>query len=800
MTTDGATYSVEDLRRQLLRNGYTPLPNRDKRCFLDNWPHVEVDDDLIHGWERRPRFRATGIRVENGLAVIDVDVDGGSALAAALYDAVWTERPAEPLIRYGGGTKEAWFVRCSESFSRIHSRSFMKPGAKPDDPAHRVEIFGGLSPRQFGAFGAHTIDDDTGETKRTYSWEGGDDPSNTPLAELPLLTKDAMFAVVDRIEAVLVKAGYEPVLMSSKGENDLERVYDLTDEMRFDLNTGDTLSLHDLRDLARRSEGLRCSAGWLEGPSAKRRDRCIVGATRAGNLTIWESASGVTHMEAAVEPPSFEEALDRARERIAELAEQDKQKVRRGDSKDVAAAKLLETYAFCGVQTRAVVPIYPNSADDGMSLTAFRQLMLPWSEAEIGPRGGEKRVNPADVWACNPKRPTVGGVRLRPDMARPIFTENGEDYVNAYKPPIFADAAKGGIDGGMELIEQLLPDARERQWFLDWLAFKFVNPGVPGPAVIMLARAFGTGRGTLGQLVKRLFGENYVRSLPFSIFAGQSYQSQYTDWRATALVVLVNESSDVGETVSVHRAKRNVYEHLKEIVEPRAERATIIRKTDPSYETKVCASYLVFTNNPDAIPLPPDDRRFAVLSNGEPRDETFWNRINAWLDRPENIAAFAAMLETRDLSDYNPYAVPPKTDAKTTMSDLSRSDLDRAIDLVIDSLVGEAMTMSQIEAGVRQVETQYGFTYPDRWQVSLRREAARRLHRVGVPNGQNWLVTVGDQRLPVYTRTRKACDKWTNGNPSGLRAEVLKNGSAKATGLPGNVINFFTGKIAGQSS
>lgn len=792
-TTDGATYSAEDLRRQLLRNGYTPLPNRDKRCFLEHWPTVQVTDDVIHGWRRQSRFKATGIRVDNGLAVIDVDIDGGEALAKELYAAIWNGRDGEPLVRYGKGSKEAWFLRTPEPFGRIHSRSFMKPGGQPDDPAHRVEIFGGLSPRQFGSFGAHTIDDDTGETKLEYRWDSSGDPSNVPLADLPSIGRDDLFKIVDRMEAILLAHKYEPILASTKGADDAERLYDLTPDMQFDLNTGDTVSLYQLRDLARRQEGLRCSAGWLEGPSAKRRDRCIVGLSRTGNLTVWESASGVTHMEAEAKPRDFEKALEEAKARIAELKALDRDRIKQMDPMEIAAGKALRQYAFCPYQTRAVVPVHACDVEEGMALPAFRSFMLPWSEVEVGPRGGEKRINPADVWLVAKDRLNVAGIRLRPDQPRPLFTEHDRQFVNAYAPPVFTETG-GNVDGALDLLEQLLPNPIERHWFMDWLAYKFRHPGVPGPAVIMVARSFGTGRGTLGELLRRLFGQQYVKLLPFDNFTGQNYQSQYTEWRASSLVVVVTESSDTGESKSVYRTKKNIYEHVKELAEPRATVVRIIAKGEKAYDALVCCSCIIATNNPDAIPLPADDRRFAVLSNGEPRDEAFWYRINAWMDDRANIAAFADLLRERDIGGYNPYAVPLKTNAKEAMADLSRSDLDRALDIVLDGFNGECLVLAQVEAGVRQIENQFGFNYPDRWPPALRRDALRRLHRVGERNGSNWLPTIGDQRLPVYAKTQALAEKWTKGNPAGLRAEVMKNGSPTATGLPGNVVAFFGGR------
>ena len=71
-----AREALETLRRTLLANGYSPIPNRDKRTFHKGWPNVEITDEVIGEWSRRSlRDSATGLRVENGLMVIDLDIN-----------------------------------------------------------------------------------------------------------------------------------------------------------------------------------------------------------------------------------------------------------------------------------------------------------------------------------------------------------------------------------------------------------------------------------------------------------------------------------------------------------------------------------------------------------------------------------------------------------------------------------------------------------------------------------------------------------------------------------------------------
>jgi len=296
---------ITELRKRVLANGYQPLANLDKRCMLPAWTGLSVTDQTVDKWARMRRFAATGIRVENGLAVVDVDIND-EAMANAIFDMMVDTMPelqgAPWLVRKGKGHKFAWFMRTSEVFSRLHTRRWVRPGDTADDGTHSVEIFGGGSARQFGAFGAHTREDD-GRVTVEYQWVEGYDPSDTPLDELPALSKEQFVAISMVAERIMQEAGWEPIKRSTVGESESQRVYDLTNDMTFDCDDWVTRSLADLKLLAALGGpiGLRCSASWLEGPIASNRSRCIIGATRNRVLTIWESASGVTHMPKPME-------------------------------------------------------------------------------------------------------------------------------------------------------------------------------------------------------------------------------------------------------------------------------------------------------------------------------------------------------------------------------------------------------------------------------------------------------------------------------------------------------------------
>lgn len=292
-------HTPTDIRLALLRNGYVPLRNRDKRTFMEQWPSKEITPDVVHSWARMSRDKATGIRVEDGLAVIDFDIDHPimDEIANAVFDLVpeLGDDGNPLLVRRGKGLKEAWFVRTADLFGRVHSAGWTPPGSSADDAVFRVEIFGGGSARQFGAFGPHTVGDD-GVAQVMYRWVDAS-PADTPKQQLPVLTKSQFYQIADMVDRKLADAGWTKALRSTSGEDHAERVYDLTDDMEFNCDDGVTRSLAELETLARFDAlSLRCSASWLEGPSAINRSRCLIRRAQGGNVAIHETAAWVTHM------------------------------------------------------------------------------------------------------------------------------------------------------------------------------------------------------------------------------------------------------------------------------------------------------------------------------------------------------------------------------------------------------------------------------------------------------------------------------------------------------------------------
>jgi hypothetical protein len=290
---------------------------------------------------------------------------------------------------------------------------------------------------------------------------------------------------------------------------------------------------------------------------------------------------------------------------------------------DAALQSLLDNWAMVTIGSGFAAPL-GGTADDMLTLGGLTATMAPWCKVEARGKREPVEINPAKTWLHHPQRKMAAGHRLMPWTHEPIAAgSDGRAWLNTYRPPAHNGAVAGGdiararaVQAWQMFLAHLVPDAQERAWLEMWLAAKVAKPWVPNCAVVMVAVTHGTGGGTLFDMLSAVLGDRHVRPVSSTELMGGSGQGQYTDWLADSILITCDEllaGDDAGGTMTWKR--REVYERLKGLVDPRSRRVRIVRKGLPSYDTDVFASFLMATNNPNALPLAVQDRRFAIVKN-----------------------------------------------------------------------------------------------------------------------------------------------------------------------------------------
>jgi hypothetical protein len=394
------------------------------------------------------------------------------------------------------------------------------------------------------------------------------------------------------------------------------------------------------------------------------------------------------------------------------------------------------------------------------TVSCMRDLLkLHAIEGPPGPRGGKpKKIHVVDQMLENPLRMQIDGTQCHSDKPRPTFEEDGVTIYNRYWPPAHPKSG-GEIEPFKVFLARLIPDEEERAWFWHWLAHKARKPWVPMVGIIMVAEAFGSGRGTLFDILELLFGEDYVAPCTFGQLTGTSASARFNARLADALFVVVNEA--VAEDGHLQTKRRLDYEALKNNIEPSpTARRPYEAKGQHVYAQRSAMSVIIATNHRDVIKLPRGDRRCSVLTCGPRMTVEEREDIRAWMAIPENIGALSrALLETPavPLAVFDPYGEPPPFAGRLEMIGMGETRLEDAYGAAIDALKGFPLfTMTQ----ALRVIGYFGDYKTGDWSEKGRHTVAKNAYRLrerGEPNGR---IKYLKRDEIIYARTKAEQQRW----------------------------------------
>ena len=787
-------YKRTETRLQLFNNGFDPLPNKRKMCLLKGWSKLDVTEDLINSreWRRSGQYRDTGVRCGKVIA-IDMDILDEKLIENFIEDAIIEGVLEEsPFVRIGKPPKEMWIYRTEEKIGKSITGKFGKAG---DKDGHQVEVLGYGS--QFGAYGQHSDAHD-------YTWP---DKSlvDHHISELPVITKEQVRALIEF--AIHFFEGEGLVRITSGGDalDGFNKLYDLEPNHTYATDDMGDMSVDELEEYLKsmpadftmrlRSSPFRPGETDLKSvlASITHDELCIsdfyLGTSQFRSNS--EMLNGIKEIADFLKP-----IIDKKRADIlqadADAGEMLDLHIHQGDDWETKVAKCLKRYVYVATESSGKVGdlLMLGRPDWLIGIEAFKNLLYPHYQEHEGPRKALIVERLDHTWRQSPQRTTVKAVAMRPDKEGPLFIdEDGVITANTYKRPIYP-VSGGDSFMGRDFIRKLLPDEKERDWFMTWLAAKYQNPGIRGHGIVMVAnKEYGTGRGSLLKFMAKLFGENVVESVSFEMFSGKTYQSQYNDYLSDSVIIAVEETQEISPGETSWTVRNNAYEHLKNSIDPGKESMLITRKGTSNTRSKLFSSVLMFTNHADALVIPAKDRRLVVLSNGEPQDEDYWIRFHKWMSNPSNLGAFTRHLEQVDTSGYNPYGAPLETDARTRMIEGSSSDLDRTVEEILDGFVGDIVVFEQVRRHLEHLIETDDLDLPDNW-VKVAQNVFKKTTDAVLSNQR--IRIAGKRARPRIIRNIK---KWGKANVNDLLAEAEKNGDPEkqdqgAKDELGKVIDF----------
>jgi hypothetical protein len=238
------------------------------------------------------------------------------------------------------------------------------------------------------------------------------------------------------------------------------------------------------------------------------------------------------------------------------------------------------------------------------------------------------------------------------------FTRPGGKCLNLYRPPriVLGDARKAG-----PWIRHLLwlypkPEAKH---ICDWFAHRVQRPGQKLNHALALGGAQGIGKDFLLAPLREAVGPwNFHDIQPSNLF------EPFNPF-VKSVILRMNEAHDLGEQDRVNRF--SLYERTKIYAAAPPETMRCHEKhLRPYYIPNVVGLIITTNHKADGIYLDTDDRRHFIAWSERTKEQLTDERRNAmwhWLEKEHGIEHVAAYLNQRDISGFDPYAPPPKTEA-----------------------------------------------------------------------------------------------------------------------------------------
>ena len=269
----------------------------------------------------------------------------------------------------------------------------------------------------------------------------------------------------------------------------------------------------------------------------------------------------------------------------------------------------------------------------------------------------------AKEWLKWQQRATVRRTTYAP--GQPRITTAGE--LNLW-PGWAIEPEKGDVAPWHDFLDYLFEGCppEHRKWFEQWLAYPLQHPGTKlYSAVVMWSRLHGTGKSTVGYIMRRIYGSNFTEIQDHHIF------SNHNEWAENRQFVMADEITGGGSN------KKHIADRLKSMITQKELRLN--PKYVPSYAVPDCINYFFTSNHADAFFLEDDDRRFFIHEVTQPplQPEDFRNRYLNWLEAGQGRGTRALFhyLLTLDLTDFDPQGRAPETAAKREMTENVRGEL-----------------------------------------------------------------------------------------------------------------------------
>jgi hypothetical protein len=292
------------------------------------------------------------------------------------------------------------------------------------------------------------------------------------------------------------------------------------------------------------------------------------------------------------------------------------------------------------------------------------------------------------AWQIDRDRKSAQGVRY--DPSKPFFFQDEHHdrlhWINEFYMPEFTEA-QADTQVFRDHMEYLFPIEREREWFIDWMAFNLQYPDRRCKVTpLHVSIPHGTGRGWVVELMGKLLGQWNCTKAKMNTLCGEGAGGGFQDFLDKSLFCAVEEVREGKRRYGISDKTRDILtENYLEVNVKFGSKKT----------QKVFTNFLFMSNHPDALVLTDQDRRVNVLSGPDKAmDRHYYLRLYEWLET-DGVAALNAELLARDLSDFD-WQHSMRTASRARMIENNRTETETLFHELMADPPFPAMTFTQI--------------------------------------------------------------------------------------------------------
>ena len=192
-------------------------------------------------------------------------------------------------------------------------------------------------------------------------------------------------------------------------------------------------------------------------------------------------------------------------------------------------------------------------------------------------------------------------------------------------------------------------------WIVRWLAYPIQHPGAKMKTTLVVHGPQGTGKNLFFEAVMGIYGR-YGR-----VIDQTAIEDKFNDWASRKLFLIADE-------VVARSDLYHVKNKLKAFIT--GDWIRINAKNIAAYDERNHTNLVFLSNEAQPVVIEEDDRRHAVLWTPGKLPPDFYQGVLGEL-RDGGVAALHHYLLNLDLGDFNPGTLPPYTDAKRELTELS---------------------------------------------------------------------------------------------------------------------------------